>query len=158
MPLYQYKCTGCGNVEERLQTMDEMTKNIGSPVCCSGCDHPYERMVGGASIGLCDTNWWRSVRNTVNDFDDPTYDFKDVLEANLKKAGVSKQGKVYMPNLAMYLGDPEAMIGGIDDIKDLCKRRGWIFNGIKDGNVDVKIPADMSKDLADQTVFSKVGT
>ena len=44
-------------------------------------------------------------------------------------AGVSTAGKRYEPQLADYLGDPRAWIDGPDDIKRICRKRGWACDG-----------------------------
>lgn len=157
MPLYQYKCTGCGNIEEVLQSMEEMEKGIDSPNCCACCDHPFERIVGGASIGLCETSWWRGVRGEVMDLEDKGDKRGKILAENAKKRGISMTGKVYIGQLAKDFMDPEALVGSIHDVERLCKRRGWVFNGVKEGRLDIKIPVDFSKTLAEQIPDSELG-
>lgn len=158
MPMYEYKCSGCGNVEERLQSISEMEQGIDTPVTCAGCDHPYERLVGGASIGLCETSWWRGVQGETFDLEDKADKRGRVLAENAKARGISLTGKVFIGQLANDFMDPEALVGSIQDVERLCKRRGWEFNGVKEGRLDIKIPVDLSKTMQEQFPASELGT
>lgn len=157
MPVYEYKCDDCGNTEERFQTFKELDAGIGTPTVCAGCDGQYHRVMGMASIGVCDTTLCRDSLKTRYDFDDQT-DFRGELYAKkAKAAGVSTTGKWYHPGLAREVGDPEAWVGSMDDIKKVCTRRGWTYT-VKGGEICIGIPADLSKPIAEQTAVSKVGT
>lgn len=150
MPLYVYRCTGCKNEEEVIQTIKEMEAGIGSPNCCSGCDHPYERLMGTASIGICDTSLARDALHTRAQFDKTSDDRGPLYERLAKQAGIDTTGKWYHPPLARFLGDPEAWVGSMDDIKQRCLGRGWKFS-IKDGNIHIEARVDMTKPVAEQT-------
>lgn len=160
MPVYQYECTGCKKVVECLQTIEEMQQGIDGPEMCEmGCKVPFDRLVGGASIGgLCDTSFWKAVRHTVEEFDDPRDDRGPVFRKMAEDAGVDLTGKVYMPMLAQEFGDPEAWVGSIGDIQNLCKRRGHTFHGMKDGVMKITMYTDFSKDIGEQIVRSEIGT
>jgi putative FmdB family regulatory protein len=112
MPLYEYRCTGCGNVEERLQTIAERNKGIGEPVCCSGCDHPFERIMSRTHLaGEIDTKLCRDALKTRDMLDLPDeYDREKILIDEAKRRGVSTTGKWYDPQLATYEGDPMAWV------------------------------------------------
>ena len=58
MPLYSFKCSGCGHVVERLQKYDD------TPPYCELCDElfpdetPYmDRQIGRCSFVLKGTGW-----------------------------------------------------------------------------------------------------
>lgn len=155
MPMYEYQCQGCKQVEETLQSMDEHEKGIDIPTCRKGCDSPMEPLVGMASIGLCDTTWWRDVRHTRDELDKRGDDRGKLFAKKAKEAGISTTGKVYMPNLAVELGDPEAWVGSQEDVQRVCQRRGWKYNGVKDGCYSIEKHLDLSKDIKDQTVITK---
>ncbi len=161
MPLYEYRCTGCKNTEEVLQTIAERQAGIGAPVCCSGCDSPYEPIISRTHIaGEVDTALCRDALKTRDMLDLPDeYDREKILTDEAKRRGVSTTGKWYDPQLATYEGDPMAWVGSIADVKAVCKIRGWecIF---RDGRYEIKIPLDMSKGfyLSQQAVHAEVGT
>jgi len=157
MPLYEYECDSCGNKEERLQTIDEVEAGIDTPTVCAGCDGHYVRLIGHASIGICDTNLLRDSLKSRYDFDDKSDDRGPLYAAKAKAAGVDTTGRWYHPGLAVELGDPMAWVGSMDEIKERCKLRGWEYS-IVDGEIRIGIPSDLSKPLVDQTKHVKVGT
>lgn len=57
----------------------------------------------------------------------------NTVKAKLAKQGVNlKPGDEYMPELARYQGDPEAVVsfdGARSYIKNLCEKRGWAAEG-----------------------------
>lgn len=158
MPLYQYECQNCKQVEETLQSMAEHDQGIDVPTCRKGCPPAMAPLVGGASIGLCDTTWWRDVRHTREELDKPGDDRGKLFARKAKEANVSTTGKVWMPMLAVELGDPEAWVGSVEEVQRVCKRRGWTFNGVKDGNFQIEKHLNIAKDIKDQTVITKAGT
>lgn len=103
---------------------------------------PYNPRKDHSVIGLCETTFLRDFgcnQNYVAKTTDPRR--RRSLLAAAKKAGVSIAGKSFNPAIATSLNDPEAWVGSLDDIQRVCKKRGWQY-GIKDGNVDVRIPED----------------
>lgn len=60
------------------------------------------------------------------------------LARKLREAGGSPSGKRYMGGLARFPGDPEAWVGGRDDIRKVCEKRGWECEGA----VNVKMNRD----------------
>ncbi len=64
-------------------------------------------------------------------------DHGDFYAKELRAAGGSPAGKVYVSGLARYAGDPEAWVSSRSEIKEVCERRGWSV----DGDVKVKAPA-----------------
>ncbi len=140
MPLYQYKCNGCHTETEALQMMKEppLTK-------CDSCGGYIERMIGQVHIGLCETSMLRAAHGSVEQFNSSDAGDRAKLYAdNAKRAGVSMTGKWYNPSLALFVGDPMAWVGSIDDQKQVCKIRGWSWV-IRDGEFIVQIPSDLSK-------------
>lgn len=140
MPLYQYKCRSCDFEFEEIQGITEEPIHV-----CQNCSKPHaERVLGNFRItGLTETAFLRDTRcngSSIGRITDPIR--RRQLLAEARKAGVNTSGKEYHPELAMNsVHDAGAWIGSVDDIKQLCKHRGWRF-GIKDGNVDVGIPPD----------------
>lgn len=152
MPLYQYECDECGYAEEVLQSIKEMETGVGTPSECD-CSGHFVRIMGKASIGICDTNMLRDAYKSRFDFDDQT-DFRgDLYAKKAKAAGVDTTGRWYLPSLAIEVGDPFAWVGSINEIKEKCQMRGWAFS-ITDGEIKIGIPADISKPIAQQTVKS----
>jgi hypothetical protein len=52
-----------------------------------------------------------------------------VYESAARRAGVNPTGKKYLASLAGFQRDPEAWVGGDDDVKRVCKKRGWGCEG-----------------------------
>jgi len=73
----------------------------------------------------------------------------DALAEEARKLGISTTGKFYHPGIAAKWGDPEAWVGSIDDIKDVCKRRKWTFD-ISEGEMKIGVRADLGKPLEKQ--------
>lgn len=46
-----------------------------------------------------------------------------------ERRGVSTNGTLYDPGLAAFPGDPEAFVGGRDDVRRLAEKRGWGVQG-----------------------------
>lgn len=140
MPLYEYQCQTCEKVTEEFQSMSDAPL-----VICESCDGKLERLVGQVHIGLCETSMLRAAHNSVEQFNNSDAgDRANVYATNAKRAGVSMQGKWYNPALALFVGDPMAWVGSIDDQKQVCKARGWSWV-IRDGEFIVQIPSDFSK-------------
>lgn len=143
MPLYEYQCGSCQVKTEELQSMSE------DPLTLCVCGGKLDRLIGHASIGLCNTNMLRSARQSIESFDDPNEFRGERLRQNAKAAGISTAGKWYDPSLALYVGDPTALVGSIEDIKDVCKMRGWTTKMVE-GELKIEIPADLSKTPREQ--------
>jgi hypothetical protein len=70
-----------------------------------------------------------------------------------KAAGVVTDGKQYMRQLAAFPGDPQAWVGGSDDVKRVCKHRGWGCDGAVDMKPVVKeTPDDKPYTVAESIV------
>lgn len=91
----------------------------------------------------------RDARKSIEGFDDPREIRGELLRKNARKAGISTAGKWYDPSLALEVGDPMALVGSIEDIKEVCKLRGWNTRMV-DGELKVEIPADLSKNAKEQ--------
>lgn len=69
-------------------------------------------------------------------------DVAKVLADDLRAAGGSTAGKVYLGGLAEYPGDPRAWVSGKDDIKQLAKERNYQIDGMvkhkRDGRTEIK--------------------
>lgn len=146
MPLYPYRCTGCGKEQEALQSLEERDAGVDAPSCCA----PMELLVGNAHIGLCETTLARSAYHSRAQYDKPSDDRGALFDRLARAAGVSTTGKWYNPALARFLGDPEAWVSGMDDIKQRCIQRGWKFT-IKDGDIHIEARVDTSRPMAEQT-------
>lgn len=48
----------------------------------------------------------------------------DLYRRRAASAGVDVTGKVYLPGLAEFPGDPEAWVSGRGDVQDVCERKG----------------------------------
>lgn len=138
MPLYEYECGSCKTKTEELQSMSE------PPLEVCPCGGKLARLIGHASIGLCNTNMMKHALRSVDIFDDPTDPTGQILMKKAKAAGISTAGKWYDPSLALEVGDPHALVGSMEDIKEVCKMRGWTSK-IEDGNLKLGVPADLSK-------------
>lgn len=108
----------------------------------------------GPSIGLCDTTLLRSSL-LYNQYDDSD-DVGKLIKKRAKEAGISTTGKFYHPGLACSLGDPTALVGSIDDIKYRAKERGWSCD-VKEGNLKLGIPADLSRNISQQVPAATKG-
>lgn len=51
MPIYEYVCSGCGEVEEYILPMEH------NPPACDKCDEPTNRVVSAASFHLKGSGW-----------------------------------------------------------------------------------------------------
>jgi len=141
MPLYTYRCNGCGKTEEVLQSFKELEQGIDTPVSCC-CDGSFERLMDQAHIGLCDTSMLRSALRSRDQFDNPKDDRGEYIGGIAKRAGVDTTGRWYNPSIARFLGDPEAWVGSMDEIKQVCNRRGWRYT-VKDGNILIQKPMEV---------------
>lgn len=102
----------------------------------------------GPRIGLCDTTLLRTPIMHGNQFlRNPQGG--EIARKKAEAAGVSTTGKFYHPGIATELYDPEAWVGSISDIQDVCKRRGWNFK-YQDGEMKIQATADFSQDIPKQ--------
>lgn len=148
MPLYTYRCDGCKDVQEVLQSFKEMEKGIDP---CPKCNLPYHRLIGdNINIGLTDSVMLKSAYKSREQYDKTTDDRGKLFEKMAKAAGVDTTGKWLDPSLARYLGDPEAWVGSVGEIQAKCRARGWQCK-IVDGIVKITIPADITRPVAEQT-------
>lgn len=128
-------------VQERYKTLRQMGETHNGADLVITKAHP--------GLGLTDTsllkydlihNQFSAKRDNVRG---------DIMAAEAKKLGISITGKFYHPGLASKFADPEAWVGSIDDIRQVCKRRGHDFS-IQEGIMKIGIKADMSKTLEQQ--------
>lgn len=133
MPVYDYACDGC-------QHSFEAEHGIKEPALkdCPECQQPkLYRRIGRVHIGLCETTYMRDAKMNASYLDgitDPK--IRQFYLRKARQAGVSIQGKNYNPAIARFQGDPDAWVGGIDDIQRVAKKNGW-HSEIKDGTVQV---------------------
>lgn len=141
MPCYDYRCDAHGTFEVEC-SIRQYSLKVKCPQCQKQCARHYSERDIPRVGGLSDTAYNRGYCNG-NQFanDEETGDF---LKRRAEKAGVSIAGKVYRHALAEYHGDPEAWTAGIDDARDLCKRRGYAHK-ITDGILDCKKDIPLSK-------------
>jgi len=148
MPLYHYACRKCKHEVEVLQSIQELADGIDTPTKClsnarTPCTGEYERIMGCAAIGLCDTHMLRDALGSRAELDRKgDRDRSDLYARKAKEAGVSTTGKWYHPGLALEVGDPMAWVGSISDIKEVCKQRGWNTK-YEDGEIKIEMPADL---------------
>lgn len=72
-----------------------------------------------------------------------------------KKAGVSTTGKVYMPGLAAYPGDPQAWVSDRHDVQKVCEQRGYNCEGAVKVKSEIKQVQEAPR-LAEDIVQRKV--
>jgi putative FmdB family regulatory protein len=53
MPLYEYKCRTCGNVDEHLMRMSDP-----HPAGCTKCEGPVEKLLSQTSFALKGSGWY----------------------------------------------------------------------------------------------------
>lgn len=143
MPLYEYECRQCKSKFEDLQPMDSPS------VTDCECGGVADRLIGMVSIGLCDTTMLKTTLKTRDMLDEKGDTRSEIVTKMAKESGISTAGKWYDPSLALYVGDPMAWVGSIDDIKQVCKVRGWDYKMV-DGHIQVIINADIKRDLREQ--------
>lgn len=151
MPKYDYRCEPCKKTFE----VEQSIKNVATESACPACGNFAARWYLGqlASLrigGLTDTAYNRGYVNNSQFADDP--ETGEYMRKKAERAGVSIAGKVYRHALAEYPGDPEAWVSGIDDARDLCRRKGWQHK-ISDGVLDCKKDFELS-DAAKEVVNS----
>jgi putative FmdB family regulatory protein len=149
VPLYPYACEKCQHGFEVMKRMSEAAR----AEACPECRGPGVRLFGVAYIQTSNTFLAKDAQGG-SQFSDKT---RQHMLDMARRAGVSTDGKAYMPEIARFPGDPEAWVQSTDEIKSVIERRGWAA----EGDINVKAEAKAPKPdvpLAPDLVAEKVET
>lgn len=147
MPLYEYQCDNCRKPFEIMKGMYQADR----VESCPACGHEGTRVYGVAGIQTSNTFLAKHAQGG-DQFSDKTR--QHMLDA-ARRAGVSTDGKAYMPQIARFPGDPEAWVQSTDEAKAVLERRGWSA----EGDITVKAEPKAAKPdvpLAPDLVAEKV--
>ncbi len=120
------------------------------------CDDKWAAMLclqAPPRINTSDTFWsgrkpWHEVYGDSGSTKNNTY-INDIRRTLARRGVNLKPGDEYMPELARFKGDPEAIVpfsGARSYIKNLCEKRGWECNG----SVETKHREPESDPLSDE--------
>lgn len=98
----------------------------------SGTNHEFAMMLANQKAPGIETNdtFWAGRKRFDQVFGEM---YANDVRRRLSQRGVRlRENDEYMPELARFLGDPEAVVpfgGGRDYIRKLCEKRGWACEG-----------------------------
>ncbi len=147
MPFYPHECPICG-------PFDVFARMAGTPdPSCPKCGLAGERVFTAPTLKT-DTTFLAIADNCNGKQFEKDPKAGDYYRRMAERAGVSTTGKIYMPGLAAFPGDPRAWVSDRGDVRRICEVNGWGC----DGAVKVKAqqfehkPVAIAEDIVQEEV------
>jgi len=152
MPLYEYQCTACGAVAEMFRPIAQRN----DPAFCAKCEGSMQKIFSTPTLFTETAFFGRRGSDDGFGHDNRS---RIIARAKARRAGVSTEGKVFMPQLCRKGKpfDPQAWVGDVSDIKRAAAAanvnvKGSIVN-IKQPKMAVEMrPYRVADDIVDRKV------
>jgi hypothetical protein len=149
VPLHDVRCHACGLEEEIFHKPSEPVPD------CSRCHAPIEVLISMTGTPSSESTFFQGLPTLREQFQDEKILNYYVSEA--RKQGYNPQADdYYCSQLAKRSGDPAAFLkmgSARDQIKKVCKRRGWQCDGavkVKKGMDRSEPPIPLADDLVQE--------